>query len=131
MLPIFGVPLTVHERYARTLDYGYDYDGSLHYGFEIKLHAPFKMNDRIETFVTQDALYDRGEGRGCLSKRRRSYSSDGTLVETETWDVCIYDGGWGGPKPRRTSSRCLTARQPDVVEETMPLNALIYRLMGD
>lgn len=62
VLPIFGVPLTVHEEMTRTLDYGYDYDGSLHYGFEIKLHAPFKMNDRIETFVTQDALYDRGEG---------------------------------------------------------------------
>ena len=112
VLPIFGAPLTVHEEMTRTLDYGYDYDGSLHYGFEIKLHAPFKMNDRIETFVTQDALYDRGEGRGCLSKQTgRSYSSDGTLLcETETWDVCIYDGGWGGPSPRRTSWRCPTAR---------------------
>ena len=134
VLPIFGVPLTVHEEMTRTLDYGYDYDGSLHYGFEIKLHAPFKMNDRIETFVTQDALYDRGEGRGCLSKQTgRSYSSDGTLLcETETWDVCIYDGGWGGPKPPKDIVE-MPDRAPDaVVEETMPLNMpLIYRLMGD
>ena len=63
VLPIFGVPLTVNEEMTRTLDYGYDYAGSLHYGFEIRLHAPFKMNDRVETFVTQDALYDRGEAR--------------------------------------------------------------------
>lgn len=100
VLPIFGVPLTVNEEMTRTLDYGYDYSGSLHYGFEIRLHAPFKMNDHIETFVTQDALYDRGEGRGCLSKQTdRSFSADGThLCTVETWDVCIYDGGWGGPK---------------------------------
>ena len=63
VLPIFGVPLTVNEEMTRTLDYGYDYEGSLHYGFEIRLHAPFKMNDRVETFVTQDALYDRGGSR--------------------------------------------------------------------
>ena len=44
-LPIFGVPLTVNEEMTRTLDYGYDYSGSLHYGFEIRLHAPFKMED--------------------------------------------------------------------------------------
>ena len=31
VLPIFGAPLTVHEEMTRTLDYGYDYDGSLHY----------------------------------------------------------------------------------------------------
>lgn len=134
VLPIFGVPLTVHEEMTRTLDYGYNYDGSLHYGFEIRLHAPFKMNDRVETFVTQDALYDRGEGRGCLSKQTgRSYSSDGTLLcETETWDVCIYDGGWGGPKPPKDIVEMPDAAPDAVVAETMPLNMpLIYRLMGD
>lgn len=65
-LPIFGVPLTVNEEMTRTLDYGYDYSGSLHYGFEIRLHAPFKMEDTIKTFVTQDALFDRGEGRDSI-----------------------------------------------------------------
>lgn len=117
-----------------TLDYGYDYSGSLHYGFEIRLHAPFKMEDTIETYVTQDALYDRGEGRGCLSKQTgRSYSADGTHICTvETWDVCIYDGGWGGPKPPRDIVE-IPDRAPDMqVTETMPYNMpLIYRLMGD
>lgn len=134
VLPIFGVPLTVNEEVTRTLDYGYDYSGSLHYGFEIRFHAPFEMNDHIETFVTQDALYDRGEGRGCLSKQTgRSYSADGTLLcETETWDVCIYDGGWGGPRPPKDIVD-IPDRAPDaVVVETMPYNMpLIYRLMGD
>ncbi|MDR0500217.1 MAG: hypothetical protein LBG97_03085 [Coriobacteriales bacterium] len=134
VLPIFGVPLTVHEEMTKTLDYGYNYAGSLHYGFEILFHAPFKMNDRIETFVTQDALYDRGEGRGCLSKQTgRSYSADGThLCTTETWDCCIFDGGWGGPAAPKDIVE-MPERKPDiVVQEVFPLNQpLIYRLMGD
>ncbi|MDR3053353.1 MAG: hypothetical protein LBU48_05790 [Coriobacteriales bacterium] len=134
VLPIFGVPLTVHEEMTKTLDYGYNYAGSLHYGFEILFHAPFKMNDRIETLVTQDALYDRGEGRGCLSKQTgRSYSADGThLCTTETWDCCIYDGGWGGPAAPKDVVD-MPDREPDVVvEEVFPLNQpLLYRLMGD
>lgn len=134
VLPIFGVPLTVHEEMTKTLDYGYNYAGSLHYGFEINFHAPFKMNDRIETFVTQDALYDRGEGRGCLSKQTgRSYSADGTLLCTcETWDCCIFDGGWGGPKPPKDIVEMPETAPDAVVEEIFPLNQpLIYRLMGD
>ena len=53
------------------------------------------------------------------------------LGESETWDVCIYDGGWGGPKPPKDIVE-MPDRAPDaVVEETMPLNMpLIYRLMG-
>lgn len=112
VLPIFGAPLTVHEEMTRTLDYGYDYDGSLHYGFEIKLHAPFKMNDRIETFVTQDALYDRGEGRG--SSRSRP---DAPTPPTARFcarprpGTCASTTAVGeAPSPRRTSWRCPTAR---------------------
>ena len=134
VLPIFGVPLTVHEEMTRTLDYGYNYDGSLHYGFELRVHAPFFMNDRIETFVTQDALYDRGERRGCLSKRTgRSGRGGGVLAGgAETWDVCIYDGGWGGPKPPADRVEMPEGAPDVVVRETMALNMpLIYRLMGD
>ena len=69
VLPIFAVPLTVNEEMTTTLDYGFDYSGSLHYGIDVHFHAPFKMNDHIETFVTQEAIWDRGEGRGSLSKQ--------------------------------------------------------------
>ena len=134
VLPIFGVPLTVNEEMTKTLDYGYDYAGSLHFGFEINFHAPFKQADRVETFVTQDALYDRGEGRGCLScQTGRSYSADGTLLcTTETWDCCIFDGGWGGEAPPKDAVDMPDCAPDAVVNETFPLNQpLIYRLMGD
>lgn len=134
VLPILGALLSVNEEITRTLDYGYDYSGSLHFGFDLRLHAPFRMEDRVRTFVTQAALYDRGEGRGCLSKQvGESYSSDGThLCTMESWDICINDGGWGGEQPPRDLVE-MPAGAPDaVVEETYQLNgALIYRLMGD
>ena len=93
VLPIFAVPLTVNEEMTTTLDYGFDYSGSLHYGIDVHFHAPFKMNDHIETFVTQEAIWDRGEGRGSLSKQvGKSYSADGThLCTVDTYDCCIYD----------------------------------------
>lgn len=134
VLPIFAVPLTVNEEMTTTLDYGFDYSGSLHYGIDVHFHAPFKMADHIETYVTQEAIWDRGEGRGSLSKQvGKSYSSDGThLCTVNTYDCCIYDGGWGGEQPPRDVVG-YPDREPDFVyEETYGPNwPLVYRLMGD
>ncbi len=133
-LPIFAVPLTVNEEMTRTLDYGFDYSGSLHYGIDVRFHAPFRMNDRVETYVTQEAVWDRGEGRGSLSKQvGKSYSSDGThLCTVDTYDCCIYDGGWGGPRPPKDAVD-YPDRAPDAFkDERYGLNwPLVYRLMGD
>ncbi|MEC4176875.1 MaoC/PaaZ C-terminal domain-containing protein [Adlercreutzia sp. R7] len=134
VLPIFGVPLTVNEEMTTTLDYGFDYAGSLHYGIDAFFHAPFKMNDHVETYVTQEALWDRGEGRGSLSKQvGRSYSADGThLCTVETYDCCIYDGGFGGERPPADVVD-YPDRAPDLTyEEVCGYQwPLIYRLMGD
>ena len=43
VLPIFAVPLTVNEEMTTTLDYGFDYSGSLHYGIDVHFHAPFSF----------------------------------------------------------------------------------------
>ncbi|WP_270297845.1 hypothetical protein [Eggerthella sinensis] len=111
VLPIFGVPLTVHEEMTRTLDYGYNYDGSLHYGFEIKLHAPFKMNDRIETFVTQDACTTAARAAGA-SRSRRAAPTPPTarFCARPRRGTCASTTAAGAARsPRRTSSRCPTA----------------------
>ncbi|MFR7746309.1 MAG: MaoC/PaaZ C-terminal domain-containing protein [Eggerthellaceae bacterium] len=134
VLPIFGVPLTVNEEMTRTLDYGYDYSGSLHYGIDVRFHAPFKMSDHIETYVTQEAIWDRGEGRGSLSKQvGKSYSADGThLCTVDTYDCCIYDGGFGGERPPKDPVEIPDRAPDDFYEEVYGLNwPLIYRLMGD
>lgn len=102
VLPMFGAMLIVDSEVTRTIDYGYNYAGSLHWGFDITFHRPItKMNDHLETKVRLEGLYDRGEGRGLLAQHiGDTYDSDGNLLFTnESWDCLIYDGGWGGPKP--------------------------------
>lgn len=65
VLPIFAVPLTVNEEMTTTLDYGFDYSGSLHYGIDVHFHAPFKMSDHIETYVTQEAIWASANLASC------------------------------------------------------------------
>ena len=134
VLPVFGVPLTVNEEMTTTLDYGFDYSGSLHYGIDAYFHAPFKMNDHVETYVTQEAIWDRGEGRGSLSKQvGKSYSADGAhLCTVETYDCCIYDGGFGGERPPKDVVAYPDCEPDLTYEEVCGYQwPLIYRLMGD
>ena len=135
VLPMFGAMLIVDSEVTRTIDYGYNYAGSLHWGFDIQFHQPItKMSDRVETMVRLEGLYDRGEGRGLLAQHiGDTYDSDGTkLFTNESWDCLIYDGGWGGPTPPKDVVE-MPDRAPDKeIQETIPENqALIYRLSGD
>ena len=135
VLPMFGAMLIVDSEVTRTIDYGYNYAGSLHWGFDIRFHRPIvKMADRLETKVKLEGLYDRGEGRGLLAQHiGDTCDSEGNLLFTnESWDCLIYDGGWGGPKPPKDIVE-MPDRPADVeTTETIPENqALIYRLSGD
>ncbi|MDR0626666.1 MAG: hypothetical protein LBG11_05315 [Bifidobacteriaceae bacterium] len=135
VLPMYGAMLIVDSAVTRTIDYGYNYAGSLHWGFDIKFHQPItKMADQLETMVRLEGLFDRGEGRGLLAQHiGDTRGADGELLfTTESWDCLIYDGGWGGPKPPKDIVD-MPEREPDArVEETIPFNqALIYRLSGD
>ena len=50
VLPMFGAMLIVDSEVTRTIDYGYNYAGSLHWGFDIRFHQPItKMADHLET----------------------------------------------------------------------------------
>ena len=135
VLPMFGAMLIVDQEVTRTIDYGYNYAGSLHWGFDIRFEQPItKMSDRLETRVVLQGLFDRGEGRGLLAQHvGRTYDSDGNLLFTnESWDCLIYDGGWGGPKAPKDLVE-MPERPADIeVTERIPENqALIYRLSGD
>jgi len=79
VLPMFGAMLIVDSEVTRTIDYGYNYAGSLHWGFDIRFHQPItKMSDHLETMVRLEGLYDRGEGRGLLAQHiGDTYDSDG------------------------------------------------------
>ncbi|MDO4887423.1 MAG: MaoC/PaaZ C-terminal domain-containing protein [Actinomycetaceae bacterium] len=135
VLPMFGAMLIVDSEVTRTIDYGYNYSGSLHWGFDVRFHRPItKMADRLTTMVKLEGLYDRGEGRGLLAQHiGETFDSDGNLLLTnESWDCLIYDGGWGGPKPPKDIVDMPDGPPDCELFERIPRNqALIYRLSGD
>lgn len=135
ILPMFAAMPIVDSEVTKTIDYGFDWAGSLHWGFDLQFHQPMtKLSDKLTTHVLLKALYDRGEGRGCLAQHiGDTYDEAGTkLFTNESWDCALFDGGFGGPKAPKDIVE-MPERAPDVeVSETIALNrALIYRLSGD
>ncbi len=135
VLPMFAAMPIVDTEVTKTIDWGYDYSGSLHWGFDLKFHQPMtKLSGTLSTKVLLKGLYDRGEGRGTLAQHiGDTYDEDGNhLFTCESWDCCIFDGGWNGPKAPKDIVE-IPEHEPDYEAcEKISLNrALIYRLSGD
>ncbi|MBW7983659.1 MaoC/PaaZ C-terminal domain-containing protein [Enterobacillus tribolii] len=135
ILPMFAAMPIVDSEVTKTIDYGFDWGGSLHWGFDLKFHQPMtRLSGKLSTHVLLNALYDRGEGRGCLAQHiGETFDETGTkLFTNESWDCALFDGGFGGPKAPKDVVE-IPEREPDFsVTERVPLNqALIYRLSGD
>lgn len=138
VLPTFAAMPIVESIVTKTIDYGYNYAGSLHWSFDITFHQPInhlvEKAGKLSTTVELKGLFDRGEGKGLLAQHvgeTRDEAGD-LLFTNESWDCLIYDGGWGGPAAPKDIVE-MPDREPDfVVEELIPENqALIYRLSGD
>lgn len=135
VLPLFGAMPIVDSEVTKTIDYGYNYAGSLHWSFDLRFHQPITAaSGTLSTKVLLKGLYDRGEGRGLLAQHvGDTYDENGELLFTnESWDCLIYDGGWGGPAAPKDLVE-IPDRAPDhEITERIPENqALIYRLSGD
>lgn len=138
VLPTYAAGPIVDSIVTKTIDYGYNYAGSLHWSFDITFHQPINhlaaKAGKLSTKVLLKGLYDRGEGKGLLAQHvGDTYDDEGNLLFTnESWDCLIYDGGWGGPAAPKDIVE-MPDREPDVeVSELVPENqALIYRLSGD
>jgi acyl dehydratase len=135
ILPMFAAMPIVDSEVTKTIDYGYNYAGSLHWGFDLQFHQPMtKLSGKLSTQVLLKGLYDRGPDKGLLAQHiGETYDETGDKIFTnESWDCLIYDGGFGGPKPPKDIVE-IPDREPDFeIEERIPENqALIYRLSGD
>ncbi|MGI2259658.1 MaoC/PaaZ C-terminal domain-containing protein [Shewanella sp. GXUN23E] len=137
VLPMFAAVPIVDGEVTRTIDYGFEWGGSLHWGFDFRIHQPLTpeaVTGKLSTNVLLKALYDRGEGRGCLAQHIGETVNEAgeKLFTTESWDCALYDGGFGGPRAPVDIVE-IPDREPDVeIIEQVPLNqALIYRLSGD
>ena len=117
-------------------DCGWDYAHVLHGEERVAIHAPLRAG--MEYTVAKRVLdvYDKGSGRGAvvLYECTAAESSSGAVVATVTRSMFARrDGGCDGNTAAAPSSHALPERPPDTVlrVETMPWQALLYRLNGD
>lgn len=136
IIPIYGAMLAEAYEVSKAMDFGFNWDGSLHWGFDIRFQKPLtKPSGKLSTTCVLKEIYDRGPGKGCLALNEattRDAETGEILFVNESTDIETYDGGFGGPKPPVVIVE-IPDRAPDYeVSEQIPLNqALLYRLSGD
>jgi acyl dehydratase len=131
VLPTFAVLLT-QPRTGRSIG---DFDRALlvHAEQYFELHRPLPVAGTVRTTSTVTGIYDKGSGALVVTENQAVDVETGQPLITARSGVFIRgEGGFGGP--RGTDQPWdLPDRAPDhqIVQETRPEQALIYRLSGD
>ncbi len=132
--PVYLSTFVASDKVTEDIDFGFDWAGILHWGIDMHIHKPLtKISGRLTTNVKLNALYDRGEGRGCLAQKiAETFDEDGDkLVTIDNWDCCIYDGGFGGEKAPKDIVEMPEGKPDFEIEEKLELNQPnIFRLLG-
>jgi len=102
----------------------------------LTLHRPLPVAAEISSDARVTAAYDKGEGRGALVVVETVLTDKGTGEKLCTMESVVFargDGGYGGPagSPEPLPKSPLRPADHVVEFETLPRQALIYRLCGD
>jgi acyl dehydratase len=131
VLPTYAV-LVAQARPARRLG---DFDPALlvHAEQAFELHRTLPVAGTVRTTATVTGIYDKGSGALITTENEAVDDATGEpLVTTRSGIFIRGEGGFGGPRGSG-DSWALPDRAPDhqVVMETRPEQALLYRLSGD
>jgi len=131
VLPTFAV-LVAQARVGRSLG---DFDRAMlvHAEQYFELHRPLPVEGTVSTTSTVTGIYDKGSGALVVTENVAVDVATGEALVTSRGGTFIRgEGGFGGPRGADQSWE-LPDRAPDhqVVRETRPEQALIYRLSGD
>jgi acyl dehydratase len=131
VLPTYGV-LIAQPRSGRSLG---DFDRAMlvHAEQSVELHQPLPVAGTARTVSTVTGMYDKGSGALVVAENVAVDAATGRpLVTTRGGTFIRGEGGFGGPRST-DPPWSLPDRAPDhqVVRETRPEQALIYRLSGD
>jgi acyl dehydratase len=131
VLPTYAV-LVAQARPARRLG---DFDPALlvHAEQAFELHRPLPVAGTVSTTATVTGIYDKGSGALITTESEAVDAETGEPLVTSTSGIFVRgEGGFGGPRGPG-QSWALPDRAPDhqVVQETRPEQALVYRLSGD
>jgi acyl dehydratase len=131
VLPTFGV-LISQVRGGRRLG-SFDWAMLVHAEQSFELHRPLPVQGTVRTVSTVTGIYDKGSGALVATENVAVDAASGEPLVTSRSSAFIRgEGGFGGdrggsePWPRPD-------RAPDhqVVQQTRPEQALLYRLSGD
>jgi acyl dehydratase len=131
VLPTFGV-LIAQARTGRRLG---DFDRAMlvHAEQYVQLHRPLPVAGTVRTVSTVTGIYDKGSGALVVSENVAVEAATGEpLVTSRSGAFIRGEGGFGGPRGTDPPWE-RPDREPDyqVVQQTRPEQALIYRLSGD
>ena len=131
VLPTYAV-LLAQARTGRSLG---DFDRAMlvHAEQYFELHRPLPVAGTVSTTATVTGIYDKGSGALVVTENVAVDVATGeTLVTSRGGTFIRGEGGFGGPRGSDQPWE-LPDRAPDhqVVRETRPEQALIYRLSGD
>jgi acyl dehydratase len=131
VLPTFGV-LIAQARTGRDLG---DFDRAMlvHAEQYVELHRPLPVAGTVRTTSTVTGIYDKGSGALVVTENVAVDAGSGEPLVTSRGSTFIRgEGGFGGPRGTEPPWE-LPDRAPDrqVVRETRPEQALLYRLSGD
>jgi acyl dehydratase len=131
VLPTFGV-LLAQTRTGRNLG---DFDRAMLVQAEqyVELHRPLPVAGTVRTTSTVTGIYDKGSGALVVTENVAVDAGTGEPLVTSRGSTFIRgEGGFGGPRGTEPPGE-LPERAPDrqVIRETRPEQALLYRLSGD
>src|SRR6266568_5801324 len=131
VLPTFAV-LVSQAAIRRSLG---DFDRALlvHAEQSFELHRPLPVEGKVRSVATVRGIYDKGSGALVVTENEAVDAATGEPLVTARSSAFIRgEGGFGGERgsdpPWEPPDR---APDHQVVEETRPEQALIYRLSGD
>jgi acyl dehydratase len=132
VLPTYAV-LIAQAPMARSLG---DFDPSMlvHAEQSFELHRPLPVAGTVRTTSTVTGIYDKGSGALAINENVAVDAATGEPLVTSRSGVFIRgEGGFGGPRNTADQAWSRPDRAPDhqVVRETRPEQALVYRLSGD
>ncbi len=131
VLPTYGV-LIAQARLGRDLG---DFDRAMlvHAEQAFELHRPLPVAGAVRTTATVTGIYDKGSGALVVTENVAVDAETGEPLVTSRGSTFIRgEGGFGGERGSDQPWE-QPGREPDyqVVYETRPEQALIYRLSGD
>jgi len=112
---------------------GCDRSGMVHHSQEMSLSKPLQPSAELKVMGRVEGLYDL-KRMAMAVFGIDAYDEEGDpIIRGEVTLLLLKDGGFGGPRPARTTRTPAPDRDPDfeVREKVAPTQALLYRLSGD